>query len=412
MVLCSMTSPGSVVQVGRVGFELSRFEVVGDSCQVEGRWFGVRGRRFMRPALTLVVAGQPIRLLADLADKPWPAQDGETWRARFPYTIDRAQSPEAELTVAPDVTITLPAPALHGATADTAASPGTDAAREPGLGAAGGRSQLNAHGALRSPDRPHHRSETSAIGDERREVDALISELVDARDTARRLRQQLDRMDADKTRAAELLDDVSRQLQELVREREESQTARDRIAAELEAVQRERDEIVAERDTALRERSRIEVAREAAQRGHDQALQASEAADVARDRALSERGAALTAQRQAASDRDAALAAKDQAVAERDAALSLRDHALAERDAAVAARDEAVSAREALSGTNARLQSDLADLRSARGAALVMRRAAQEPAVSRRYTTVIPVAVAIVVVLGIVLILVFLVHVV
>src|SRR4030088_2171316 len=106
-----MKAPASLVQVGRVGFELARFEVVGDCCTVQGRWFGVRGRRFMRPALTVVVDGQSIRLLADLADKPWVAEDGEPWKATFPYTLERAQLHDVELTVAPDVTITLPAPA-------------------------------------------------------------------------------------------------------------------------------------------------------------------------------------------------------------------------------------------------------------------------------------------------------------
>jgi hypothetical protein len=112
------------------------------------------------------------------------------------------------------------------------------------------------------------------------------------------------------------------------------------------------------------------------------------------------------------SERDTAIATGDQAVAERDAALSLRDHTLAERDAAVAARDEAASIREALSRTTERLHSDLADLRSARGARLVMRRAAQAPAVSRRYASILPSAITIAVVLATVLILVILLRVV
>ena len=69
-----MESFRPVAQVGRAAFELSRFEVVGDRCELEGWWSGVRGRRFMRPALTVVVDGQPIRVLADLADKPWAAE--------------------------------------------------------------------------------------------------------------------------------------------------------------------------------------------------------------------------------------------------------------------------------------------------------------------------------------------------
>ena len=100
-----------VSEVGRVGFELDRFELVGgEACEVQGRWFGVRGRRFMRPALTVVVDGQPTRLLADLAHKPWAAEDGEPWQAVFPCPRSGGDLEEAELTVAPDVTIALPAP--------------------------------------------------------------------------------------------------------------------------------------------------------------------------------------------------------------------------------------------------------------------------------------------------------------
>jgi hypothetical protein len=52
---------------------------------------------------------------------------------------------------------------------------------------------------------------------------------------------------------------------------------------------------------------------------------------------------------------------------------------------------------------NENLQSELADLRSARGAALVMRRAAQAPATSGRHARILPRAIAIAVVLAIVI---------
>jgi hypothetical protein len=408
-----MKSPGSVVQVGRVAFELSRFELARDCCQVEGRWFGVRGRRFMRPALTVVVDGQPVRLLADLADKPWAAEDGEPWKATFPYTIEPAHSRQAELTVAPDLTITLPAPKrLAVGAREKPAAPRGDGSRRQGLRRAGSGSDVGADAAVERLDRPSGKSRSSAVGTESDVADALLKELADLRDTQRRLRQRLDRVEAEKARTAQRLQEMSGELREVLQEREELNGARERIAAELEAAQRERSEFVAERDSALRERHRIEADRQVAQRTHDAALQANEAAGVARDRALSERGAALAAQRQAVSERDVAGAARDQAVAEREAALSHRDRALAERDAAVAERDKAVSAQAELSGTTARLHSELADLRSARGAALVMRGAAQAPAVSRRNARIFPAAVTIAVVLAIVLILVILLRVV
>jgi hypothetical protein len=48
-----------------------------------------------------------------------------------------------------------------------------------------------------------------------------------------------------------------------------------------------------------------------------------------------------------------------------------------------------VTDREALARTNERLQAELTDLLSARGAAMVMRRAAQESPASRPYASVL-----------------------
>ena len=94
-----------------VAFELDRFEMAdGDRFEVNGRWFGIRGRRFMRPSLTLVADEEQRRLLADLEHKPWAAEDGEPWEATFPYEEDEDGWVEAELNVAPDITITLPLP--------------------------------------------------------------------------------------------------------------------------------------------------------------------------------------------------------------------------------------------------------------------------------------------------------------
>ena len=75
-----------------VAFELDRIELAGgDRLEVNGRWFGVRGRRFIRPSLTLVADEEQRRLLADLDHKPWAAEDGQPWQATFPY--DRAGRP-------------------------------------------------------------------------------------------------------------------------------------------------------------------------------------------------------------------------------------------------------------------------------------------------------------------------------
>ena len=67
-------------------FEVERFEwAADDRLEVEGRWFGLRGRRFVRPTLELEIDGEPRRLLALMEHKPWQALDGEEWVAAFQW---------------------------------------------------------------------------------------------------------------------------------------------------------------------------------------------------------------------------------------------------------------------------------------------------------------------------------------
>jgi hypothetical protein len=223
-----MKAPDSVARVSRVEFQPAHFEVIGDRCQVKGRWFGVRGRRFIRPTLTAVVDGRPIRLLADLVDKPWTAEDGEPWQATFPFTHERARFQKAELTVAPDVTITLPTPQRPAGSTRNKSSP-------RGAGA----TPLD-HGA--------RKSRGSGLGARDGQADALARELAELRKAHSQLLRRIDRLEADKARTAQSLDEMSRTLRQVTRERDEANAARDRIAAELEAMQRARDEVMAERD--------------------------------------------------------------------------------------------------------------------------------------------------------------------
>ncbi len=353
-------------------FELDRLELTGgDRWELEGRWFGVRGRRFMRPALSVVVDGRPTRLLADLAEKPWAAEDGEPWKATFPFPV-KGELLEAELTVAPDITVTLALPAARAVARKPKLSPG---AVRPRAGV--GRAKQVARGdQLGSPAR----------------------ELAEAEGEQRRLQRRLERAEEEQAQAqartqqtTARLDELLGQLSEVARERDQVQSARDQLAAELQASRRERKRLEAERDSAGQAR--------------DEAMRTAEGATEALERALAERGAAVAAQKRAESERDAAVAERDQTATERGGALALRDHALAERDAALAARDDAVYQRDSLARTSERLQSELADVVSTRGAALVMRRATQERAVSRR-NTVIPWAVAVVIALALIVVLV------
>jgi hypothetical protein len=70
-----------------VDFELQRFEFSGAGrIEIAGRWFGLRGRRFVRPVLNLTMAGGGRRrAIALLEHKPWAADDGQTWLAAFAW---------------------------------------------------------------------------------------------------------------------------------------------------------------------------------------------------------------------------------------------------------------------------------------------------------------------------------------
>jgi hypothetical protein len=102
--------------IGAVSFELERFELAGDErIEISGRWFGVRGRRFVRPSLTVSADGQTRRSLAVLEHKPWAPSEGETWIAAFPWEADAAaEVVDAELAVAPGIAVSLPALTSEG----------------------------------------------------------------------------------------------------------------------------------------------------------------------------------------------------------------------------------------------------------------------------------------------------------
>ncbi|HWI70542.1 MAG TPA: hypothetical protein VNT55_01205, partial [Baekduia sp.] len=96
---------------GAVGFALTRFETVdGARLEVEGTWSGVRGVRFVRPALVLRAAGDggaERTLLATLEHKPWPAEEGRPWVAAFPWDGGAPDVATLELAVAPSIVVPL-----------------------------------------------------------------------------------------------------------------------------------------------------------------------------------------------------------------------------------------------------------------------------------------------------------------
>ena len=81
-----------------------------DRLEVTGRWYGLRGHRFVRPVLVVQAGDEQRRMLAVLEHKPWAADDGEEWIAAFPWEGEPVELTAAELAVAPSLAVDLPVP--------------------------------------------------------------------------------------------------------------------------------------------------------------------------------------------------------------------------------------------------------------------------------------------------------------
>src|SRR4051794_5956538 len=76
----------AMMDLDQLAFEVERFEWQGDDrLEVSGRWYGVRGRRFMRPTLHVRAGGRRRRMIALLDHKPWAADSEDTWVAAFAW---------------------------------------------------------------------------------------------------------------------------------------------------------------------------------------------------------------------------------------------------------------------------------------------------------------------------------------
>ena len=267
-------------------FELERFERGdGDRVELAGRWFGIRGRRFVRPTLTALANGDRIRALADLEHKPWAADDGELWRAAFAWP-GSGQVDGAELAVAPDLAIELPA-----------------------LGKAGRAPQRIAPLPRAVPGRPAETAETPAPPPKRRatgaaELERLRGEVTELRGETERARAQLAAAESERGRLAARLERAAETIEEL------RQLTDDRTTTHQSA-----QRAAAERDAAIAARDRAETEREAALTARDRALADRDRVAVERDRFLAERN-------QLAIERDQAVAAHAAGVVMRNAVRS------------------------------------------------------------------------------------------
>jgi hypothetical protein len=332
-------------------FDVERFELAGDAClQVRGRWFGVRGRRFMRPALTAVVDGHEQRILAVLDHKPWNAEDGEPWVAAFPCPTDPGALAQAELTVAPDVTVPLPPPARtptrrprrQAARSSSQRQGVTEGrGRGPDRGSVNRRNdhesrlELEHDTALRSRDEAVFelkavKRECERLRRERREALAAQEAALAERSASieAEVGQRLDelRLEVERERAGgRMAAQATRARDDARVARDEAIRERDRACAERDDAQRTRNGMLAERDTA---RARLEELtrrwEQTAGLGARRTLE-RDAAAVERDRLERARDGALEERDRIAGERDAALVERDRIVRERDAALDERD---------------------------------------------------------------------------------------
>jgi hypothetical protein len=355
---------------GEIAFELERYEFKGDDrVEISGRWSGVRGRRFIRPTLTVMTGGRGSRALADLEHKPWAPEEGKLWMAAFSCTVEDATALEAELNVAPDITITLPAPG------DAAATGAKRAKRErPGR-------EPRVRRELIERPAPPRRSGASPSQEStaRREVAAI--------------KTTMDAAIADKER---LLHESDAEKERLQGELAASKTEQAQLRARVEELTAELDRAVAARTSALAARDQALETSERSLAERDTAVQAQAETVAARDAAIESRDAAVAM-------REEALNARDESDAAANAALLARDHALAQRDAADTARGRAVADRETLAQTADQLRNQHQDDLATRGAQLVMRNATIASGAARRHAGWTKRTIAIIVVLAVVL---------
>jgi hypothetical protein len=271
---------------GSVSFEVERFEPRGgDQLVLSGRWFGLRGRRFMRPALTMGAGAGRQRALADLEHKPWTAEDGELWEAAFPIDRNAGDPATIELTVAPDITVALPKPGsaaseqrikarprrddlldnLRGARRDGRPRPGSGNGRGPRRD---GRSATRWEDGLEAQREAPRVADPPPTAPAPADADALAARLSQAQLEIERLRAELARHEGAKVEAASAMnrrdaavsrlteaiaarDKVARAYEQAVRARDQAARERDRMRKDLDRMVKERDEALRDRDRAV-----------------------------------------------------------------------------------------------------------------------------------------------------------------
>jgi hypothetical protein len=307
-----------------VDFELERFErTQPDRVEIEGRWYGLRGRRFVRPVLNLHTDEARRRLVALLEHKPWAADDGEPWIAAFHWPADAGEIVRAELEVGPALVVELPAPG------DAGVGTRVRALRPPPA-----PPPLNVEAIAREAA---ERGRADAAREFADRESTERSRAAAARALADRNAEERDAAEQARSDALALRDAAVSQRDAAVRDRDRAVAERDEAHAERDRLQTELDRVAHERDVAYAERNRALQETEAVARDRDQAA-------AERDGARAELARALPAREQALRERDAQAVRADQAESERDTAIAERKSAVAQRDRARRERDRAMRA--------------------------------------------------------------------
>jgi hypothetical protein len=293
---------------GGPAFELDRFGLVdGDRYEVEGRWSGVRGRLFIRPQLTLTNSNQSQRLLADLAQKPWQTADGEAWTVAFPCSDDPIEATEVELTVAPDITVSVKRGRARG----------TRAKRD-------GVARERPAPSKESPKPPARAEAEAKTGGKRRGLGVRLAEA----------QSELEQVREERAHLVDRLAAATRRAEEARAERERVAQSRDQLADKL-------DQAVTERDTATRVAA---VDREAAQSTQDELEQSRNALEQALEtlnQTAAERDSAIRAGVEVERELHAARAASEDLINARERLVSQQNWLRAELKRIVAEQDPA-----------------------------------------------------------------------
>src|SRR3954447_19936444 len=260
-----------------VDFKLERFERTGkDRIEISGRWFGLRGRRFVRPVLNLQAGGSRRRTIALLEHKPWAADDGQKWVAAFAWPDGAGEVTGAELEVGPGLVVELPPP---GGTPNTA----------------GRVSALRPH--VPTPPGPAFRpSEDEAQREVGRRAEgsrpAGVAEAPRARRTSERLasppRDVLTAALAERDAAIEARDEAERDRIAALNSRDDAISRRDAALRDVDRAVSEKTEAVSERDRVQSELDRVTRERDVAHAERRRALEATEAVARERDQAAAE----------------------------------------------------------------------------------------------------------------------------